>query len=100
MSGKVYSINMRNFNSTSVTKIGENFRANKEEAKKDSNGKISLQLNKQNNKKNEALENLEKLKKNFLDAKKSLAEKEMDPKEKKYKIEELDENIKMVEAQI
>ncbi|WP_346931073.1 viral A-type inclusion protein [Clostridium sp.] len=59
----------------------------------------NLKLNNKNSQ-NELLNNLEKIKKGFLDQKETLREKEMSPEEKKYKMEEINSKIQEVEAQI
>ncbi|WP_346962359.1 hypothetical protein [Clostridium sp.] len=59
----------------------------------------NLKLNNKNSQ-NELLNNLEKIKKGFLDQKETLREKQMSPEEKKYKMDEINCKIQEVEAQI
>ena len=68
--------------------------------KVDEDKKESKNLKLNNNSQNELLNNLEKIKKGFLDQKETLREKQMSPEEKKYKMEEINSKIQEVEAQI
>lgn len=99
MISKAYSINVSGFNNN-ARKIGENYKTNKDEDKKDRNGNINIQGSEQRKKRNQVIENLERIKQSYLEQKRELTDKTMDPKEKRYKVEELDKNIQTIEAQI
>ncbi len=110
MKGGLFSIMSLNINSNNINivrsnnfkRIGEINNNYNNDLKKNNDDKktSSLNIQKQDNNKNDLIEKLQKQKQALKERKQSLIETTMDPKEKKYKLEEINQNLQDIEAQI
>ncbi|SFD17542.1 hypothetical protein [Clostridium uliginosum] len=91
--------NINLFQNTSINKIAKSPKINNDSDEKADKSNLSINL-KQKNKQSDLMENLLKQKQSFNEQKQTLIAKDMDPKEKKYKLEEVNKNIQEMEAQI
>ncbi|MBY6837987.1 viral A-type inclusion protein [Clostridium botulinum] len=102
MSLNINSNNINIVRSNNFKRIGEINNNYNNDLKKNNDDKktSSLNIQKQDNNKNDLIEKLQKQKQALKERKQSLIEMPMDPKEKKYKLEEINENLQDIEAQI
>ncbi len=80
-----------------VNKTSSLFKTAKGDDEKKENSNLKLIYK---NSQNELLNNLEKIKQDFIAQKEALREKQMSPEEKKYKMEEINNKIQEIDAQI
>ncbi|HBJ1646461.1 viral A-type inclusion protein [Clostridium botulinum] len=102
MSLNINSNNINIVRSNNFKRIGEINNNYNNDLKKNNDDKktSSLNIQKQDNNKNDLIEKLQKQKQALKERKQSLIETTMDPKEKKYKLEEINQNLQDIEAQI
>ncbi len=102
MSLNINSNNINIVRSNNFKRIGEINNNYNNDLKKNNDDKktSSLNIQKQDNNKNDLIEKLQKQKQALKERKQSLIEMPMDPKEKKYKLEEINENLQNIEAEI
>ncbi|NFS11761.1 viral A-type inclusion protein [Clostridium botulinum] len=102
MSLNINSNNINIVRSNNFKRIGKINNNYNNDLKKNNDDKktSSLNIQKQDNNKNDLIEKLQKQKQALKERKQSLIEMPMDPKEKKYKLEEINENLQNIEAEI